>query len=53
MEILLWLLPISFVLLVVAGGAFMWAVNTDQFEDLDHHAMDIFEEDQNSGGNTQ
>jgi cbb3-type cytochrome oxidase maturation protein len=45
MEILLLLIPLSMVLIAVAGAMFLWAVNNDQFEDLDRHGMDILDED--------
>ena len=43
MEVLLWLIPISVVLLVSAGAAFIWAVNNKQFEDLDRHGLDVLD----------
>ena len=45
MEILLLLIPLSIVLMAVAGATFLWAVNNDQFEDLDRHGFDILDED--------
>ena len=45
MEILVILIPISIVLIAIAGVLFLWAVNNDQFEQLDKHGFDIFEED--------
>jgi len=45
MEILLLLIPLSMVLIAVAGTLFLWAVNNDQFEDLDRHGFDILDED--------
>lgn len=45
MNILLVLVPISLVLLLVAIGAFAWAVRRGQFEDLDAAALDILRED--------
>lgn len=44
MGILLLLIPISVVLMVIAGLVFLWAVNHDQFEGLDRHGFDIFED---------
>ena len=35
MNILIWMIPLSIVLLVGAGIAFFWAVEHDQFEDMD------------------
>ena len=45
MNILLALIPISFLLLIVAIAAFFWAVRKDQFENLDAAAMDILMDD--------
>ena len=43
MSIALLLIPLGLLLLAVAVWAFFWAVNNDQFEDLEHvaeHALD-------------
>lgn len=43
MSITLLLIPLALILLIVAVGAFFWAVDAGQFEDLDHvadHALD-------------
>lgn len=45
MEVLLLLIPVSVLLIAIAGALFVWAVNHDQFEQLDKHGFDIFEED--------
>lgn len=45
MNILLLLIPLSLMLLVVAIGAFVWAVRRGQFDDLDAAALDILVED--------
>ena len=45
MNSLLFLVPISVALLVVAIGAFVWAVRRGQFEDLDTPAIDILQDD--------
>lgn len=45
MNILLLLVPLSVMLLVLAIGAFAWAVRRGQFEDLDAPAFDIVGED--------
>ena len=45
MEMLLILIPISIVLIAVAATIFLWAVNHNQFDQLDKHGFDIFEED--------
>ena len=41
MNILLVLVPISLFLLAVAIGAFIWAVRSGQFDDLDTPTIDI------------
>jgi len=45
MTILLLLIPLSLVLLVLAIGAFVWAVKRGQFDDLDTPALDILADD--------
>lgn len=45
MEILAVLIPVSIVLIGIAVVIFLWAVNHDQFEQLDKHGFDIFEDD--------
>jgi cbb3-type cytochrome oxidase maturation protein len=45
MNILLLLIPLSLMLLVVAIGAFVWAVRRGQFDDLDAAALDILVDD--------
>lgn len=45
MNILLMLIPLSLGLLVLAVGAFVWAVKRGQFDDLDTPALDILEDD--------
>jgi cbb3-type cytochrome oxidase maturation protein len=45
MTILLFLIPISLVLLAIAVGAFFWAVRQGQFDDLDTPALDILSDD--------
>ena len=45
MNILLFLIPISLLLLGVAIWAFAWAVRRGQFDDLDTPAIDILRED--------
>ncbi len=47
MDIIYFLIPLALVLLVVAILAFIWAVRSNQFEDLDREAQRIlFDEDQ-------
>ncbi len=45
MTSLLLLIPLSLLLLAVAIGAFVWAVRSGQFEDLDTPALDILGEE--------
>jgi cbb3-type cytochrome oxidase maturation protein len=45
MSILLMLVPISLVLLGVAIWAFVWAVRSGQYDDLDTPAIDILRSD--------
>ena len=39
------LIPLSLGLLVLAVGAFVWAVKRGQFDDLDTPALDLLEDD--------
>lgn len=48
MNILLALIPISLVLLVVIVLAFLWAVRSGQFDDLDTPALDMLRDDEPS-----
>lgn len=43
MSILLLLIPVSLLLMGIAAAMFLWAVDNDQFEDLDQHAFDILD----------
>ena len=45
MNILLFLIPVSLVLLGLALWAFRWAVHKGQFENLDAAAIDILRDD--------
>jgi cbb3-type cytochrome oxidase maturation protein len=45
MEMIVVLIPISIVLIGIAAAVFLWAVNHNQFDQLDKHGFDIFEED--------
>ena len=45
MNILLFLIPVSLVLLGLAIWAFRWAVRKGQFENLDAAAIDILRDD--------
>ena len=45
MNMVVILVLLSLVLAVVALWAFFWAINSNQFDDLDSPAMSIFKED--------
>jgi len=45
MNIIYVLIPLSVLLMLLAIGAFFWAVRNDQFDDLDTPALDILDED--------
>ena len=45
MNILLFLIPVSLVMIGVAALVFAWAVRHGQFDDLDTPALDILEDD--------
>lgn len=45
MESLYILIPIAIVLVCVAAGAFIWAVKSEQFEDLERQGMNILLDD--------
>ncbi len=50
------LIPVSMLLLVAAIAGFIWAVNKDQFEDLERQgseALDLDEDDDGSGSITR
>ncbi len=42
MDSLAILIPVALILSGVVIAAFLWAVKSDQFEDLDRHGRDIF-----------
>lgn len=44
MAILLLLIPISLLLIAIAGALFVWAVDNHQFDDLDRHGFDILDD---------
>lgn len=50
MSSLVILIPVSIVLMCCAGLAFLWAVDSGQFDDLDLHALDLQEPDENDVG---
>ena len=39
------LIPLSIALMIIAVKVFLWAVNANQFEHLDKHGFDIFEDE--------
>ena len=45
MSVLLLLIPLSLIVLLIAGAAFFWAVGKGQFDDLDTPAMRIILDD--------
>ena len=45
MSILFILIPLSLLLVLFAGWAFFWAVETGQFDDLDSPAWDMLHEE--------
>lgn len=49
MSALVILIPVSLVLLGIAVGAFFWAVNRGQFDDLDTPPLRILEDDPEPG----
>jgi cbb3-type cytochrome oxidase maturation protein len=50
MEIIYVLIPLSILLMILAVGAFFWAVRNDQFDDLDTPALDILDDDDKPSG---
>tara|TARA_B110000879_G_C11172576_1_gene514322 strand:- start:2602 stop:2793 length:192 start_codon:yes stop_codon:yes gene_type:complete len=44
-EILILLIPISFFLMLGAGYAFFWAVNNNQFDDLEQQGLHLDDHD--------
>lgn len=48
MEIIYLLIPVSIVLVFVIVGAFLWAVRSKQFEDLERRGRDILLDDDNT-----
>jgi cbb3-type cytochrome oxidase maturation protein len=45
MNVLLFLIPISIVLLLIGIAAFFWAVRRGQFDNLDTAALDVLADD--------
>ncbi len=50
MTIIYVLIPLSILLMILAVGAFFWAVRNDQFDDLDTPALDILDDDDEKPG---
>ena len=48
MEILYVLVPLSIVLVTIAIGIFFWAINSEQFDDLDTPAWRILNDEERS-----
>lgn len=46
MTIIYVLIPLSIVMMIIAVGAFFWAVRSGQFDDLDTPALDILDDDE-------
>ena len=53
MEIIYLLIPITLILAAIIVWVFMWAVKTDQFEDLEGPAHRIIMEDDDKVGNSE
>jgi len=53
MEIIYLLLPIALILVAIIVWVFMWAVKTDQFEDLEGPAHRIIMEDDDRVNNSK
>ena len=54
MEILFVLVPVSLLLMGIAVGAFIWAANHGQFDDLERRGHDIlFDDDEDGDGRDQ
>lgn len=49
MNILLFLVPVSVLLLALAIWAFVWAVRGGQFDDLDTPPLDVLRDDDGQG----
>ncbi|MGF1767397.1 cbb3-type cytochrome oxidase assembly protein CcoS [Enterovibrio makurazakiensis] len=53
MESLYILIPIAILLVCVAVGIFIWAVKTEQFEDLERQGMNILLDDDSEPASTK
>ncbi len=49
MNILLVLIPVSLIFLLVAIGIFVWALRSNQFENLESAALDILASENEAG----
>lgn len=45
MEVLYILIPIAIILVLIMAGLFIWAIQTNQFEDIERHGNDIIFDD--------
>jgi cbb3-type cytochrome oxidase maturation protein len=45
MQVIFFLVPLGLMVLIVAIWAFIWAVNSKQFEDMDHPAHQVVFDD--------
>lgn len=45
MSIIIFLIPVALALGLIGLGAFLWSVNSDQYDDMDGAAHRILEED--------
>jgi cbb3-type cytochrome oxidase maturation protein len=50
MSILIYLIPISFVLGAIGLGAFLWSLKSGQYQDLDGAAERVLFEDEDAPG---
>jgi cbb3-type cytochrome oxidase maturation protein len=48
MDSLYVLIPIAILFVIIAVGVFLWAVRSDQFEDLERQGMNVLLDDQPS-----
>ena len=53
MSILLVLIPVTLLFVVVGGIAFFWAVNHDQFDDMDTPALQPLADSELDGANAR
>ena len=53
MEIIFILVPLSILLIAGAIWAFVWAVNNDQFEDLDREGYEILFDEKDDGNDVK